>query len=148
MAFSPGPNDYYYLVARHSGKVLSVANASSASGARIQQAEPADEKHRHFKFDAVSTRLFVIRVKYSDLVVGRPSSVFTDPDLQKNGSQSTSSSGDRPGVWFGIWLVPSGAVCIGPERVGPMDAVLFRQRVPDCPMHRGCTWCLPDFSRF
>ncbi|MFC4763516.1 RICIN domain-containing protein [Dyella koreensis] len=69
MAFSPGPNDYYYLVARHSGKVLSVANASSASGARIQQAEPADEKHQHFKFDAVSTRLFAIRVKHSDLVI-------------------------------------------------------------------------------
>lgn len=69
MAFSPGPNDYYYLVARHSGKVLGIENASSAPAARVLQVDPADGRHQHFKFEAVGTRLFAIRVAHSNLVV-------------------------------------------------------------------------------
>ena len=66
MAFSPRPNDYYYLVARHSGKVLGVEGGSNESGARIVQADPADEKHQRFKFQATGLRTFAIRPEHSD----------------------------------------------------------------------------------
>ncbi|GLQ88242.1 RICIN domain-containing protein [Dyella flagellata] len=69
MAFSPRPNDYYYLVARHSGKVLEIENASGASGARIVQADAADEKHQRFRFQAVGPRSFAIRPEHSDHAV-------------------------------------------------------------------------------
>lgn len=69
MAFTPDPNGYYYLVARHSGKVLEIAGASKAADAQIQQAEASDEQHQHFKFDAAGRRLFAIRSRHSGLVV-------------------------------------------------------------------------------
>jgi hypothetical protein len=69
MAYTPDPNGYYYLVARHSGKVLEIANASTASDAKLQQAEASDKHHQHFKFDAAGERLFAIRARHSGLVV-------------------------------------------------------------------------------
>jgi len=66
MAFSPRPNDYYYLVARHSGKVLGVEDGSKESGARIVQADAADEKHQRFKFQPTGPRSFAIRPEHSD----------------------------------------------------------------------------------
>jgi len=69
MAFTPDPSGYYYLVARHSGKVLEIAGASKAADAQVQQAEAADEHHQHFKFDAAGRRLFAIRARHSGHVV-------------------------------------------------------------------------------
>lgn len=69
MAFTPDPNGYYYLVARHSGKVLEIANASTASNAQLQQVEASDQHHQQFKFDAAGARLFAIRARHSGLVL-------------------------------------------------------------------------------
>lgn len=69
MAFTPDPNGYYYLVARHSGKVLEIADASTAADAQLQQAEAVGQNHQQFKFDAAGERLFAIRARHSGLVV-------------------------------------------------------------------------------
>ncbi|HEV7775769.1 MAG TPA: RICIN domain-containing protein [Luteibacter sp.] len=69
MAFTPDPNSYYYLVARHSGKVLEIADASKASGAQLQQADASDQHHQQFKFDVAGWRLFTIRARHSGLVI-------------------------------------------------------------------------------
>jgi hypothetical protein len=69
MAFTPDPNGYYYLVARHSGKVLEIAGASTAPDAVLQQAEASGEHHQQFKFDAAGARLFAVRMRHSGLVV-------------------------------------------------------------------------------
>jgi len=69
MAFKPDPNNYYYLVARHSGKVLEVNGESTSADAGIQQNMPTGKQNQHFKFDAAGDHLFAIRARQSSLVV-------------------------------------------------------------------------------
>ncbi len=69
MAFKPDPNNYYYLVARHSGKVLEVKGESTSADAVIQQNVPSGKQNQHFKFDAAGDHLYAIRTRQSSLVV-------------------------------------------------------------------------------
>jgi hypothetical protein len=72
MAFEPLKGSYYYLVAKHSGKVLEAKDKSSARGATLQQndALPFDESyHQQFEFVNCGERIYMLRVRHSKQVV-------------------------------------------------------------------------------
>lgn len=69
MSIKPDPNGHYYLVARHSGKVLEIKDASTASDARVQQgAAQKDKSHQRFAFNGTRDGMYAIRCQHSQQV--------------------------------------------------------------------------------
>jgi hypothetical protein len=71
MAFKPDPNSYYYLVARHSDKVLEVKDDSKVTDAVIQQGVPgAENRSQQFRIHGGGQdRLYAFGARHSDMFI-------------------------------------------------------------------------------
>ena len=70
MNFRPDPDTWYVLSFEHSGHVLAVADASTASGANIRQEAPSGERSQQWRFEEMETGWYRIRARHSDMAIG------------------------------------------------------------------------------
>lgn len=75
MGFKPIAGCHYYLVAKHSNKVLEVRDGASNDGALIQQndalvsQDDKDKYYQQFSLDENGDRVFVLRARHSQRVI-------------------------------------------------------------------------------
>lgn len=68
MGFNPASGAYYHIIAKHSGKALSVRDKSRVRGALIEQRRlDPEEATQQFKFDAADAHRFFIKPRSADL---------------------------------------------------------------------------------